>query len=284
VNNFNINDNVYDIVNLSGVTNEKQTIKILSGHSEKGGSTTAFINLTNELNRNGYNCTFYGPHNWHLDKCQSGLINDVKVEPNDVVICHYLKLDERPSAKKVIFSIHEKNLFEIADVKPFWDEVVFLHEGHRNYHNRFQGKYSLIPNLKENLDKKEKIDKDLIAGVIGTIDENKQTHVSIQRALNDGCEKVLIFGSISEPNYYENKVKPLLSDKVIHMGHVDGKQSIYDMIGRVYHSSISEVACLIKDECFTTGTKFFGNEATTHQVSALTNNEIIEKWINIFEI
>lgn len=275
---------LYDIVNSFDESEVKQKIKILSGHSEKGGSTTAFINLTNHLNLKGFDCTFYGPHTWHLNKCQSGMINDVRVEPDDIVICHFLRLDERPKAKKVILSIHEKNLFELKDVKQYWDEVVFLHEGHRDYHNSYKGPYSLIPNLKENLEKIEKSELDMVAGIIGTIDENKQTHISIQRAIDDGCEKIMIFGSVSEPNYYESKVKPLLSDKVIHMGHVDGKQKMYNMIGRVYHSSISEVACLIKDECHTTNTKFFGNEATNHQVSDLSNDEIIEEWIKVFDI
>lgn len=51
-------------------------VKILSGWSNKGGSTFAFINLTNELNKNGIDTTFYGPHNWHLDKCKSGLLDN----------------------------------------------------------------------------------------------------------------------------------------------------------------------------------------------------------------
>jgi hypothetical protein len=281
---FDLNNALYDIVNFIDRSEVKQKIKIISGHSEKGGSTTAFINLTNELNSKGFDCTFYGPHTWHLNKCKSGLINEVSTEIDDIVICHFIQLPERPNVKKVIFSIHEKNLFEIGEMKPFWDEVIFLHEEHRKYHKKFEGRYSLIPNLKEHLIKKEKSELDLIAGVIGTIDENKQTHISIKRALDDGCTKVLLFGSISEPKYYDDYVKPLLSDKVIHMGHVDGKQNMYDMIGRAYLSSISEVACLIKDECYSTGTKFFGNEATIHQVSELTNDEIINKWIKVFEI
>jgi hypothetical protein len=68
------------------------------------------------------------------------------------------------------------------------------------------------------------------------------------------------------------------------MGFVNNKQSIYDMIGRVYHSSISEVATLVKDECYITGTKFFGNEATDTPVSTLTNQEIINEWIKLLEI
>jgi hypothetical protein len=276
-------DKMYEVINRVDKTPKKQKIKIISGHSEKGGSTTAFINLTNELNKNDYDCTFYGPHSWHLSKCKSGLLNDLKLDTNDIIICHFINLPERPKVKKVIFSLHEKNLFEIADIKPFWDELVFINEEQRQYHNRYNGTYSIIPNLKEHLDLIEKPELDLVAGVIGTIDVNKQTHTSIQRAINDGCEKVLVFGSVSDNKYYEEMVKPLFSDKVIYVGHTDNKQDMYNSIGRVYHSSISEVACLIKDECKTTNTKFFGNDATTPEVSLLTNNEIINKWLNIFK-
>ena len=51
-------------------------IKIISGWSDKGGSTFAFINLTNTLNEYGYDATFYGPHTWHLDKCKSGILDN----------------------------------------------------------------------------------------------------------------------------------------------------------------------------------------------------------------
>ena len=276
-------DKIYEVVNRVDKTPKKQKIKIISGHSEKGGSTTAFINLTNELNKNEYDCTFYGPHSWHLSKCKSGLLNDLKLDPNDIIICHFINLPERPKVKKVIFSLHEKNLFEIADVKPFWDELVFINEEQRQYHNRYNGTYSIIPNLKEHLDLIDKPELELVAGVIGTIDINKQTHISIQRAINDGCEKVFVFGSVSDPKYYEEMVKPLFSDKVVYVGHTDNKQDMYNSIGRVYHSSISEVACLIKDECKTTNTKFFGNDATTPDVSSLTNDEVINEWSNIFK-
>ena len=276
-------DKIYEVVNRVDKTPKKQKIKIISGHSEKGGSTTAFINLTNELNKNEYDCTFYGPHSWHLSKCKSGLLNDLKLDPNDIIICHFINLPERPKVKKVIFSLHEKNLFEIADVKPFWDEIVFINEEQRQYHNRYNGTYSIIPNLKEHLDLIDKPELELVAGVIGTIDINKQTHISIQRAINDGCEKVFVFGSVSDPKYYEEMVKPLFSDKVLYIGHTENKQDMYNSIGRVYHSSISEVACLIKDECKTTNTKFFGNDATTPEVSSLTNDEVINEWSNIFK-
>ena len=283
IDNFDINNILYDVVNSIEEPIVKQKIKIISGHSERGGSTTAFINLTNQLNMNGYDCTFYGPHEWHLDKCKSSKIEYVSVDENDILIFHFIPLNERPKAKKVILALHEKNLFEISNMKPVWDEVIFLNEKHREYHSGYKGPYSIIPNLKETLEKKEKSHLKKVAGIIGTIDENKQTHISIDRAVSDGCEKIYLFGNITDINYYENFVKPKISDNIILMGHVENKQQMYDMIGKVYISSKSEVACLVKDECYSTGTEFCGNDVTSHEPNVLTNNEIIENWINIFE-
>lgn len=259
-------------------------IKILTGFSDKGGSTTAFVNLTNSLNTAGYDCTLYGPHNWHLEKCKSGLSNQLTIDKNDILICHFVDLPQRLAVDKLILACHEKNLYEVSTKRQFWDTAVFLNDTHRNYHSGYTGDYQIIPNLKENLRPTDKENLDLIAGVIGSIDENKQTHVSIQRALDDGCEKVYVYGGINDRNYFDSFVRPLLSTKVIHRGHVENKQLIYDEIGRVYHSSISECASLVKDECSQTKTKFFGNNATNNDISELTNSEILNKWIELFEI
>lgn len=255
-------------------------IKIATGWSNKGGSTIALINLTNELNKYGIETILYGPHEWHLDKCKSDLIQNIVINQNDVLITHFLPLLGRPNAKKVLLSCHEKDLFEVGKIKQYWDEVIFLNENHRNYHKDYSGKFSIIPNLKSDLKQTNKIGLEKIAGVIGSFDENKQTHVSIQRALADGCEKVLLFGE-PKGEYYEKYVKPLCNENVIIMGFNENKQEVYNMIGCVYHSSKSEVACLVKDECYLTNTIFNGNENTNHEVSKLTNEEIINEWLKI---
>lgn len=276
-----LKENIINLLN-SFDSKKKQIIKIISGFSDKGGSTTAFINLTNHLNENGYDCTFFGPHTWHLDKCKSNLINYLNLFEDDIVICHYLDLKERPNVKKVILSCHEKNLYVVSDKFKFWDTVVFINESHRDYHKKYIGDFKIIPNLKEKLYSLNKPDKDKIAGIIGSIDTNKQTHVSIQRAINDGCETIYIFGNITDSQYYESHVKNLIGGYVIFYGHHSNKQEMYNMIGRVYHSSISEVACLVKDECYLTNTKFFGNDSTLPNVSVLTNDEIINNWKELF--
>lgn len=259
-------------------------IKIVSGWSNKGGSTFCFIRLTNELNKLGFDTTFYGPHQWHLDKCKSGILdNSLTINQDDVLITHFLNLPSRPNCKKVFLSCHEKNLFEVGKLKQYWDSVIFLNEKHKDYHKDYNGPFVIIPNLKESLIKRDKNGLEKIAGVIGSFDENKQTHVSIQRALSDGCDKVYLFGDpVGE--YYEKYVKNLLSDDVIVKGFIDNKQDMYDSIGCVYHSSKSEVACLVKDECESTGVVFYGNEATNNPMVLLTNEEIMNEWINLVKI
>jgi len=262
----------------------KGPIKIVSGWSDKGGSTFALIRLTKELNNAGYDATFYGPHKWHLDKCKSGVLDETfSVKPNDRLITHFINLPKRPNAGKVVLSCHEKNLFEVGKITKYWDEVVFLNEKHRKYHSDYNGPYQIIPNFKQEFIRRDKTGLDKIAGVIGSFDENKQTHVSINRALVDGCEKIYLFGEIGGV-YYDNFVKPLLSDKVIVMGFYENKQQMYDMIGRVYHSSKSEVACLVKDECLSTGVSFYGNESTEYDNIDISNNDILKEWIKILEL
>lgn len=258
-------------------------IKIVSGWSEKGGSTTAFINLTNALNGKNHETIFYGPHQWHLDKCKSGLLtSNFKVDKSDKLIIHFLKLPSRPNADRVILSCHEKNLFPLNEIKPFWDKVIFINETQRQYHSGYIGDYSIIPNLKENLIKKEKDPKTKeIAAIIGSIDENKQTHVSIDRALNDGYKKIILYGTISDRNYFDSFVKPLISENIILGGYENDKQKIYDSVDAVYLSSLSEVAPLVRDECKTTGTKFFGNDVMNTDIIDIPNEDILKMWINI---
>ena len=259
-------------------------VKIVSGYSDKGGSTTAFINLTNFFNNNGIDCTFYGPHDWHLNKCKSDLLKNVKYDVDDIVIFHFLDLKERPNVKRVILSCHEKWWFPVGKITKYWDTVVFLHNQHRDYHKEYTGDFVIVPNLKEDLNASDKTNVKNIAGIIGTIEDRKQTHVSIQRALKDKCEKIYLFGHVGDDNYFNNYVKPLLLPKVVQYGHTTNKQEMYDMIGKVYHSSKGEVACLVKDECYLTNTEFYGNEETNNEVSKLTNDEVLILWKNLFEL
>lgn len=264
-------------------------IRIITGYSNTGGSTVALINLTNQLNYAGYETILYGPHSWYLGKCQSEQYTPntkMKLNKEDTVIFHFKNLSQRPPVKKVILVCHEKWWFQVGKINQYWDTAVFLHEDHYKYHreNGYNGNYCIIPNFKENLIKRDKVNLNKVAGIIGSIEDRKKTHISIQRALKDGCDKIYLFGNIIDENYFNFFVKPFLNDKVEYKGFNDNKQEVYDQIGRVYHSSVGEVASLVKDECYLTGTLFFGNEETKNDVSDLNNEEILNKWIKELDL
>ena len=98
-------------------------VKIVSGWSNPGGSTTHHINLTNLLNDNGYDCTFYGPHDWHKDKCKSASIQECRLDSEDILISHFIQLPPA-NVKKHILSCHETNLFPLRDILPQWYDLI----------------------------------------------------------------------------------------------------------------------------------------------------------------
>ena len=109
-------------------------------------------------------------------------------------------------------------------------------------------------------------------------------NLTLRISISNVPNKIYLFGNVTDPNYYNNEVKPYLSDKVIEYGFIGDKQKMYDMVNAVYLSSKSEVASLVKDECHTTGTLFKGNFATTHDSEELDNDEIIDSWLDILEL
>lgn len=143
--------NILDGGSVCKKQDKKVKVKVVSGFSDKGGSTTAFINLTNKFNDNGIECIFYGPHTYHLDKCNSDILQNLRFEKNDIIISHFLNLPSRPDVKKIVLSCHEKWWYQVGKVNQFWDEVIFLHNEHQKYHSDYKGNYSIIPNFKENL-------------------------------------------------------------------------------------------------------------------------------------
>ena len=264
-------------------------VKIVSGWSNPGGSTTANINLCNLFNEKGLDCTFYGPHEWHLDKCKSGRIEDAEpLESEDVLIMHYFNVASKVPVRKMILSLHEKELLPLSGMKhSHYDAVHFITEEQKQWQlDRLDdtsgvNETYIIPNVYDTL---ESVEKDTnVAGIIGSIDRNKQTHKSIQRALADGYSKVLLFGKLVDMEYYHEKVEPLLGLNVHFAGYVEDKQMMYNAIDAAYLSSDSEVAPLVKGECFLTGTKFMGNENTTGGSEApVSRDDIFDRWVECF--
>jgi len=257
-------------------------IKILSGWSNPGGSTTAFINLCNLFNENGLDCTFYGPHTFHLGQCKADLTENCAVnEEGEILITHYVKIPERPEAsKKVILACHEKDVFPVKNIKPHWDEIVYV----SNSQMFWQGvPGTVIPNVITSLVKSE-TNLEKKAGVIGSIDRNKNTHVSIERALKDGFKEVHLYGLMTDEAYYLEHVNQYVKDgKAIIHGYKTNTQEIYDTITDVYHSSLSETFNLIKGECELTGTNYHGLDSAESGAEYWDKDKILEAWKSCFE-
>lgn len=266
-------------------------IKILTGYSNPGGSTIAFLNLSKKLISKGYDVTLYGPHKWHITQgsfCKlsyKNLFHDLNKD--DKLILHFVSPDKksidvvREIGCKIIYSCHEMEWFNFRKILKCYDTVQFVTQEQANYHNSVTD-YVIIPNIREEIKINRSSNVKNVAGIIGSVEPRKRTHESIKRALDDGCDKVLIFGPLTNLSYFNKLVKPLLNNKVRFIGYCS-KEIIYSTIDRVYHSSVGEVASLVKDECYTTNTLFFGNEYTDNIVSTLTNDEIIDKWKHLFE-
>lgn len=259
-------------------------IKILTGWSNPGGSTESFIRLTNELNTRGHDTMLYGPHDWHLDKCKSDkLKNEVEISPDDIILVHFLDIKKRLPAKKFIYVCHEKNLKPVGEGFHHYDACVFLHEKHREYHKHYNGPSFLIPNLFDSFEYKKHATYKECAGVIGSIDENKRTHLSIQRAIDAGYKRVYIYGNITDIKYYQKHVEPLVDDRQVVFKGFESKSEIYSSVGAVFLSSESECAPLVLQECYQTKTNFHGYEHISYDINCESNDEIIDKWLELFK-
>ena len=254
-------------------------IKILSGWSAPGGSTVAFINLCNLFNERGHDCTFYGPHEWHLDKCKAGHLSECPIDYNseegENLIVHYLKFPPNlPPQNKVILACHEKDVFPVKEQTPFWTDIVYVSNA-QMFWQGVPGK--VIPNVVSPLSPTKNPVLG-VAGVIGSIDENKQTHLSIERALKDGYNKVVLYGKITDQPYYDAYVKKYVDEDKAVVKWQDHKQTMYDSLSKVYHSSRSETFNFVKAECEKTETLYDGLDSAESGAEYWTNTEILKAW------
>jgi hypothetical protein len=260
-------------------------IKILSGWSAPGGSTQHHIDLTNLLNDNGYDCTFYGPHDYHVDKCKSGMLQEAKIDPEDIVISHFLKIPDGLDVKKHILSLHETNLFPLKELNPdCYDVIQYVSEQQREWQD-YDHEYVIIPPMVDEVSweaPEEGSDRSKIAGVIGSVDSHKQPHLAVQKALEDGFERVLMFGIITDKDYFEKELLEYVENGlVVMLGQMEDKNEMYNLVGKVYHMSKRETFGLVEAECKKVGIPFEGLE---NNPTVLTNEEVLGLWKNLLEV
>ena len=264
------------------------TVRILSGWSNPGGSTVAFINLTNLLNEAGIDTIFYGPHNWHLDKCKGANTQKLDISDfEDTLIAHFVPLkEEKTPLKKVIFSCHETNLFPLKDYSlNAVDTVHFVSEKQRDWHG-IDHSSVVIPNTVK-AGKRRGNHKRGHVGVIGSIDSHKQTALAVKAALDNEPKdtKVLIFGNVTNKEYYKEHVKPLLKNKRVKLlGKYDDKDIMYNMIDSAYHASKYETFGLIRHECALQGIPFNDLFESSAHSEYWPEDRILEAWKTLLEL
>ena len=250
-------------------------VKIVSGWSNPGGSTVHHIGLTNLLNENGFDCTFYGPHDWHMDKCKSGHIRDCRLTVHDTLISHFIQVPTT-NVKKHILSCHETNLFPLQKIPTAgYDVIQYVSNFQREWHG-INHPFKIIPPRVEKINWHNP--KNDTAGVIGSIDEHKQTHKAVEMALEDGFQKVLLYGQITDLEYYNQRIAVYDFDVVEVCNHVDDKEAMYGSVEAVYHASKRETYGLVEAECKLAGVPYRGVQ---NNPEILTDEEILERWKSI---
>ena len=256
----------------------KSRVSIVSSWTNPGGGTVAHINLTNLLNENGYDCTFYGPNEWHLDKCKAAPIKECLLGPDDILISHFIQVPQEVQVKKHILYCHEKYIFPLKEVSlAQYDLVVFVSTSQRAWQGVNHPSVIIPPIVKKVTWTNP---ENGVAGIVGSIDKNKQTHESIRRAVKDGFFTVKLFGEITDKRYFEEHVSPAMDiqAEVILEGHEDDPEAMYGQISKVYHSSLSETYGLVEAECRLSGIPFDG---PTNSQEILDKEEILERWKKI---
>jgi len=259
------------------------SIKILTGWFREGGSSTAHINLTNAFNKHGIDCTLYGMDDTYFSKhCKSDKAQNLTLCEEDIIIIHFFNTNwsKKPPLRKLIYSCHEKNIMPMSNINyKIYDAIHYVSEPQKKWHNVDHRSF-VLPNILDDL-KPSICTNQKVAGIIGNIDVNKQIHISIQRAIDDGMEQILLFGNISDQQYFNDVINPLIDGtRVKYVGHYDDKQGMYDQVTDVYHSSLSETFGFIEKECELTEVKYHGSDATKGNFELnMSNEEIIKSWL-----
>jgi hypothetical protein len=254
-------------------------IKVLSGWGGPGGSTVAFNNLVNLFNKKGRAACFYTANKWQGVTCNWDNIANLTFSKDDTLIYHFTRLKKRPPVKKVILSCHETRVFPIKGAEDLiYDDIHFVSEFQKKWQD-VDGQ--VIPNVFQKYaprDNKFKVD---CAGVIGSIDSNKRTHLSISRALDDEHSDVRLYGAITDLAYFNAEVLPLLGEKVSYRGIASDMQPVYDTLTDVYHSPELETFNLIKPECEHAEVNYHGDEGNDTQAEYWDDDKVYESWKNL---
>ena len=262
----------------------QQKVKFVTGFGSFGGSTIALLEHCRLLSEFGFETELYAPGQWHLGRFSGSKdISEFYPESEDVLVFHHMELGMRPKCRRCLLYVHEKSLWNLKskNLVPF-DSILYVSESQRAFHG-VDG--PVVPNpVCRMVDISEHHPPGRnIAGVVGTIQPRKMQHVSIERALADGRDEVLLFGDFVQP-YFDEMIRPLLGDRVRHMGLVDPdrRMDIYNSFDHLYAFSSDESASLVLGECRILGKDVFKSDEV-EEYEILGDEEIVARWSSVFE-
>ncbi len=288
-------------------------IKIVSVWSIPVGSTVALVNLCNQLNARGHGCVFFGPDRWHLDKCRSALLSDFQPEGGDVVIAHGLRLhstadlydvnnpDVSGPRNGLLSSLKgdvlgylrsRKQPENIRLVTTFsgsgpprtgravWSMFHKIHFSCEAQRGRAAAGSShfICPDFLHDLEK-PKGRPERVAGVIGCVRPENMLERSVERALLDGMESVILYGYLLDPVYFFSTIAPLKKKypgRIRFAGFLDDPQRMYNSISDVYRCAAKPWSA-VRRECSLTDTRYHGPDAAGEEESA-GNDAIYSVW------
>ena len=211
-----------------------------------------------------------------MDKCKSAHINECKLTVHDTLISHFIQVPTT-NVKKHILSCHETNLFPLDQIPTGgYDVIQYVSNSQREWHG-INHPFKIIPPCVEKIEWISP--RNNTAGVVGSIDEHKQTHKAIEMALSDGFDKVLLYGQITDLPYFEVHIQPLMG-RVEIRNHEDNRASMYGSVEAVYHASKRETYGLVEAECKAAGVPFRGAQ---NNPEILTDEEILERWKTVLQ-
>ncbi|MBI5575406.1 MAG: hypothetical protein HY896_03465 [Deltaproteobacteria bacterium] len=288
-------------------------IKIVSGQSIPVGSTVALANLCNQLNSRGHECVFYGPDRWHMDKCLSAPLSDFRPVNGDIVIAHGIRLHSasdlddpaklagtsrgggwrkeledripgvlaggtKPDAFRLILTRSGDD--PVLTGRPRFSIFHKIHFSCESQRDRGASRFShfVCPDFVRDLEKPA-ARPERVAGVIGTVRRENRLETSIEKALRDGMESVVLYGYMLDPVYFNSNIAPLSKTypgRIKFAGFVDDPRKMYDSISDVYRCAARPWSP-VKRECALTGTRYHGPDTAEADESA-SNDSIYEVW------
>jgi len=256
-------------------------IYFLSGWTNPGGSTEAHIKLVNTLNSYGYDACLCGKESYPLNKCKFQLVtSSFNIYKEDSLVVHFKSnFTHRLPVKNFILSSHEQIVFPIKQINyKIFDKIHFVSDHQKVWHNINHPSF-ICGNVIDDIKPSNTFG---VVGIIGSIDRNKLTHISIKRALNDGFKTILLFGLVTDPVYYDRFVKPFVDNKLaIYMGYCEDKQKMYDMISDIYISSDTETFSyiIIEGKKARKNIHTLPNKDYNNVNYELDNKKIVDIWI-----